>query len=338
MIHEIYGMEELGELRRFLEGIPGREAAREELREKAQQELREELYGEFLRYCRYRNVEEWNRAVRVCECLAIVGWGEHEPVEAVRGSYFNGNPNTYFINRDKRPRYFDAVWSKRGEVLAIDFSRSSFHASPDSPDTKGIVADGAIGEIKSARLASQRNWIPKNPICITRGIANCYENSKGVIDSIEADLKPVLNRGMRPELYGWAIDQIVLNLAFSFYDNYHCKTNYIIADESLKLKERELYPALLNMFSEKEIEDNGYYLRNRFSYGPFRAATGTANIFIVFEKEFSEQSPRRQKQLLSEYLRHAVGEFAKRQRKKITYDFELMIADFSAILSEWVQI
>ncbi len=323
MIQQIYETDDLQQLRDYLSGLTDVES------------LRDELFREFLRHSRYDNADEWNKAVRLCECLAIVGWGDKEPLEAVRGTYFNGNPNTYFINRDNKPRFTDAVWSKRTNGMAIDYSRTTLHESPDSPREKVVSVGTGFGEARDTTLKSQRNWIAKNPILITRGLANCYENSRPVIESMEKELMPELNRFMRPELYGHAIDRIVLQCSFSFYDDYHCKTNYIIADESLKLKQKDFRPTLLGMFSEKEIEDNGYYLRNRFTYGPFRADTGTTRITIVFEREFSELPRQEQKQVLCGYFRHAVGQCAKRLAKKINYDFDLMTADFSAILDRW---
>lgn len=325
MTETIYETDDLQQLRHYLSEQPDPER------------LRAYLFAELLRYCRYRNATEWNRAVRVCECLAIVGWGEHEPLEAIRGTYFNGNPNTFFINRNGEPRFLDAVWSNRKEGTAIDFGRSSFHGSPDAPSLKDAGTGGAAGRVEARKLNSQRNWIAKNPIRITRGLANCYENSKAVIESMEKELVPALDLKMRPEAYGSAVNRILIDCSFSFYDNEHCKTNYIIADDSLKLKQREYYPTLLGMFTEKEIEDNGYYLRNRFTYGPFRSDTGTARIGIVLEKEFSELPPHEQKQVLSGYFIHAVGQCAKRLRKKTDYDFERMIADFRAILEAWCE-
>lgn len=318
---EIFEIEDLGRLREYLSGFADID------------KLRTELYAGFLRYAAYVNAFEWNRAVRLCECLAIVGWGDHEALEAIKGSYFNGNPNTFFVNRNSEPRFLDAVWSARQGGVAIDFGLSTFHDSQDSVLSRTIPS--GIGEIQTLKLNSQRNWIPKNPICITRGLANCYENSRALIDSMENELKPELNRRMRPELYGNAINRIILNCSFSFYDNYHCKTNYIIADESLKLKQKDFYPALLKMYSPEEIEANGYYLRNRFSYGPFSTATGQTRVAIVFEKEFSDKLLQKQKQLLAAYLIHAVERIAGRLSKKIDYNFSLMIADFSTILHEW---
>ena len=90
------------------------------------------------------------------------------------------------------------------------------------------------------------------------------------------------------------------------------------------------------MYPEKEIEDNGYYLRNRFTYGPFRSDSGTTRVTIVFEREFSELPLHDQKQLFSSYLMQAVGQVAKRLGGKINYDFPLMIHDFKSILDSWL--
>lgn len=319
-IFEISGLEEL---REYLSGKPDKEA------------LREQLYTGFLRYSQYRNAAEWNAAVRICEALAIIGWGIHESLEAIRGVWFNGNPETFFLNRDAKSRFLTAVWSKRKDGFAIDFSQSSFYGTSEKPLAEPIRMSGQTGESQDIPLCSQRNWIPKNPIRIIRGISNCYENSRPLVECIENNLLPKLNRGMRPELYGTAIDTIILNISFSFYDNYHCKTNYIIADEALKLKQKDFYPKLLEMYSEKEIEDNGYYLRNRFTYGPFRTDTGTTRVNIVLEKEFSQLSVQSQRQLLSEYLIRAVEQVAMRLERKISYDFKLMISDFKSVLDSW---
>ena len=323
MLSLIYEITDLQCLREYLIAMPDCD------------KIRECLFDEFLRYSQYRNATEWNKAVRICECLSIIGWGCHEPLEAIRSTYFNGNPNTFFINRNADVRFYDAVWSKRKEGVAIDPGLSCYNESPEATTFKNTVTGNAIGEIQSVKLDSQRNWVSKNPVCLTRGLANCYENSKAMIESMEKELQPALNRRMRPDQYGNAINRIILNCSFSFYDNYHCKTNYIIADESLRLKQKDFYPALLAMFSEKEIEDNGYYLRNRFTYSPFRSDTGTMRVGIVLEKEFSEMPEYRQRQVLSEYLLQAANQCAKRLHKKINYNFSLMITDFSAILKEW---
>lgn len=324
-MQKIFEAATITELQEYLSGIPDVD------------DFREQLHIKFLKHSQYSDAREWNVAVRICEALAIVGWGKHEPIEAVRGTYFNGNPETYFINRHAKPRFFNAVWSRHKDGYAIDYGLSFLHGSHENPLAKPIRVNQQIGNVLNIPLLSQRNWIPKNPIRIIRGIANCYESSQQLIDSIEKELMPKLDRGMRPESYGTAIDTIMLNLSLSFFDNDHCKTNYIIADESLKLKKKDFYPKLLEMYSENEIEENGYYLRNRFTYGPFRSDTGSTRVTIVFEKEFSELTVCGQKRRLSEYLVQAVEHVAKRLDGKLDYDFPMMIEDFKSILYSWLK-
>lgn len=321
MLSSIYEIDDLQRLGEYLLKLPDRE------------QVRSRLVAEFLVYARYKNAVEWNRAVRLCESLAIVGWGDHEPLEAVKGVYFNGNPNTFFINRYGQLRFVDAVWSKRTAGLAIDYGLSFVHEGTDRISM--AERHGTVGELQDIRLCAQRNWIPKNPIHITRGIANCYENSKAVIESMSTVLNAELNRRMRPESYGSAINMITVMCLFSFDDGAHCKTNYIIADEKLKLKQKDFYPALREMLSDEEIEANGYYLRNRFTYGPFRRDTGRTGVSIVFEKAFSELPHRRQREVLCEYFVHAIERISQRLCGKVDYDFALMTADFKSVLHDW---
>ena len=86
-MNEIYEIDDLKELKNFLE------------RQSNQDKLRENLFSEFLQYADYKNVSDWNKAVKICESLAIIGWGKYEPLEALRGMYFNGSPMTFFINK-----------------------------------------------------------------------------------------------------------------------------------------------------------------------------------------------------------------------------------------------
>lgn len=323
---EIFNITGIDELTEFLASQSDRDA------------VRERLFSMFLRYSDYRCAEEWNRAVRLCECLAIVGWGKHEALEACRGVYFNGYPNTFFLNSKRRPRFTDAVWAKRGSGIMIDSRLTAFHASCDDPLRRNDTGSGYGGVYPvcdEIRLQSQRNWISKNPIRIYRTLDNCYRNSRPVVDSLANDLQPMLDERMRPHLYGQAINMICINCVLSFHDNNSCKTNYIIADEHLKLRSRDFYRKLRETMTEEEINSGGYFLRNRYEIGPYRKDTGCIKIKIVFEKEFSDMTHRAQKAGMAGFFLEAVGRVAARQRKKLSYDFDLLTEDMKAILDEW---
>lgn len=323
---EIFDFENLDELESYMLG------------QSNVNELRGNLFNQFVEYADYKNVEEWNKAVRISESLAIIGWGDHEPLEALRGMFFNGNPMTYFLNKFGEPRFVDAIWSKRKNGYTMEQGRTSYHSSPDDLNLKETILSDypAKEDIQDIKLKSQRNWIPKNPVWIERGISNCYENSKEVIDSVKNDLQLELNKQMRPEQYGRDVDRIILSCAFSFFDNDHCKSNYIIAESDRKLSSKKAWTELHKMFSKKEINENGYYLRNRYDFGPFRSDTGKVTTTIHFDKEFSELSHEEQRIKISEYFITALTKIGERIRKrKPSYDFDLLLNDFQEIITKW---
>ena len=99
------------------------------------------------------------------------------------------------------------------------------------------------------------------PIKIVRTLDNCYSGSRSVLDGITNALNPRLAEKLQPTLYGDdTLRRIEINTAMSFYDDFHCKTNYIIADESLKLRQSDYYETLLTMYSEEEVDKEGLFL------------------------------------------------------------------------------
>ena len=320
-MNEIYSIEGLTELEVFLSKQNTNEA-------------REKLLADFLQYSSYKNATEWNKAVRLCECLAIIGWGEREPLQAVRGQFFNGNPETGFYNKSAEPRFVDAIWSKRKDGLTMENGRTTYHFSPDFPGKETITWNYPVSEcVEDVKLSNQRNWIPRTPVYITRTVSNCYENSKAVLESIDKELQVNLNSKMTPEKYGRAVDYINFKLSVS-YSDFGCKTNIIIADESLNIKQKDAYNVLCTMYSKQEIRDNGYFLRNRYEYGSFR--DGVLKVIIHFEKELSGMEHNAQKQKIAFHIEEALDVvIGKLKKKKLEYDFTLMQSDFLKIIHEW---
>ena len=320
ILEQIYEIENLAELEIFL-------------RTQDQILIRERLLGEFDRYAFYKNASEWNKAVKICECLAIIGWGERESLEALRGKFYNGYAMTYFLNAHGEARFVEAMWSKRKTGLTMQDGDTFFHESPDTASK--MLSRPVKEDIQDVKLNSQCNWTAKNPVRITRAISNCYENSRAAIESLFEDLQPALNAKMRPEIYGCAINYIKLCCAFSF-DDEHCRTNYIIAPDKPRLSSQRAWELIREMMSEEQRRAGGYYLRNRFEYSPFRKDTRKTGALIHFEREFSGLAPMEQKRKMGEYFLTALKQIAQKQ-SKLEYDFAAMIEDFGKILGEWVE-
>ena len=324
-VEKIFAIESLTDLQTYLESKP-------------RQQLRNQLAKSFLRLCLYENAMQWNKAVRLCEGLAIVGWGEYEPVQAERGVFWNGNPETTFFNRYSECRFVNAIWSKRKSGVTMEQGRTSYHESPDLPGKKSQGDEYPVRECtQEIQLATQRNWIPKNPILITRGISNCYQNSEKLAAEVEQTLMPALDKQMTPEAYGTAINRIVINYHLSYADA-GSRANYVILDEDVRLSSQQLHQRLKTMYSTKEIERNGYFLRKRYDFGNFSQVKGSMKVDIHFPKQFSEQSIKDQKQEYARHLTEAVeGTISRLKAKKLGYDFERMCRDFQIVLRAWLQ-
>lgn len=307
--------------------------------------LREALFSEFLIYADYKCVSDWNKAVRLCECLAIIGWGKYEALEALKGKFFNGNPETYFLTKNGEARFVCAIWSKRVTGYTMEAGRTSYFESPNQlDDKKELISEyPTVEHIEDLKFESQRNWIPKFPIYFRQSTGNCYKNSAPVLYSIDKELQEMLNEKMQPENYGSVINYITINHhhshdvenSYPLY-NINCKTNYIISNQEQKLSRDEARAKLEKMFSKKEIEENQYYLRNRLEYGPFRSTTGKMNIDIYFEKEFAMLDYQQQKQKFTAYVLLGLNNAIEMlKKKKLDYNFDLMQHDFTQIINEW---
>ena len=95
---------------------------------------RPHLIEAFFKLVEYRNAHEWNRLVRVCEALAIAGWGNYEPVEATAERWINGSFYTELRNRFFEDRFLSVGWKKKGTTFVHEESSRFYYRSPDCPE------------------------------------------------------------------------------------------------------------------------------------------------------------------------------------------------------------
>ncbi|MDC3379142.1 hypothetical protein OAX78_02555 [Planctomycetota bacterium] len=194
-MQQVLALDSLDDVRALL-------ASRSEVR------ARKTLLTAFARFVDYRNAREWNDLVRLCEALAIVGWGEREPVEATCARWVNGAFYTQLSDRLFQQRYLSARWLNHQGTFVLDPSHRVYYASPDRPSHPALSsAEFAAAHPTVDRtdcgvsaLASQRNPLPKNPLRLTR--AGNYDRAFGPIVKALADLRGRLDRELRPEHYG----------------------------------------------------------------------------------------------------------------------------------------
>ena len=287
-----------------------------------QDELRENLFNEFLIYADYKNAGDWNKGVRLCECLAIIGWGNKEPLQAIRGQFVNGSPTTCLQDKYGNLHFVDAMWSKRKLGVTMEMGRTSYFQSLNQNTNQETIlrAYPTVEEIQDVKLLTQRNWIAKAPIHIQQWLSNCYKNSKFIANELRETLCPLIDNNMRPEIYGNSIQFIRINVYLS-YSN----CNYYITDDHAEplSEEQQEYPFFLQESP-------------RFKYGNFMKKTGMAYIDLFLEKEFSDLSQDEQRDKLAEYFLIAIKTFAQKYQKKLNYPFDVMIEDFEKVLNLWL--
>lgn len=264
---------------------------------------RNELISEFDRLYDYKNIIEWNKLVRVCESLAIAGWGDREPLEAYAETWLNGAYYSYISNQ-----YFEQKsckrWSKRGDSYILD----------DQTDANNYG-------IKT--LAFQRNPLPKCPFRITRIISNAQQSVKPIIEELTL-LYDHLIKELRPQLYGSSFSYLVAIISFSNHDDEHKTVRF------------EYFHSENDISTDVKCK---YYIRPRLEIGRLAKRKGELKLEITryFTKAFGYLPLNEQKQIIATDLLEMVDILRmKLEKKKIKYDCDLLKSDIQQILDKWI--
>lgn len=300
------------------------EQLKQRLLQAGHEAIRPELLREFFSLVEYRNARQWNRLVRVCEALAIVGWGECEPVEASADKWIDGQYFTKLSNAQFEERYLCAGWRRAGDSFLVDGGGCCYHASKDRSERSKMDWKQCLDNLPPADLKNygvrvlerQRNPLPKNPIRISRYISNQYPTFDPLTKEINR-LRKELDRRLRPAAYGENFGYLGIACSFSF------KLSDYFHDES------DVPPG----FKER------YWIRPRVKIGRLSKCKGELRLVAQrhFPAAFAELPFTQQKQQFSDDLLEIIDAFAVRLRaKKIAYDMDMLRNDVVKILKKWV--
>lgn len=156
--------------------------------------LRAELLDEVAKLQHYTDGATWNRLVRVCDALALVGWGNGEPREAIAERWLNSAMYTYQRGVDFKPLDRPERWIQRGA---------------------GLVPDGHPDAEPVERLRSQEIPLPKNPVRIAYPSLNVAEDAVAFIRASE-ELRLRLDRKLARSYgqgFGWIGFELVSSCA-----------------------------------------------------------------------------------------------------------------------------
>lgn len=158
--------------------------------------LRKHLHKEFDKVKYYENADEWNDAVRICEALAIIGWGDRQPVEA-KISRQDKWRSTYLRSNVDDKCFREANWLPRKAGRYI--CNFSDYFGPSHKERKSFKSENVREEDIICRLVEalyhQRNSVAVMPIWFS-GRVDTSEISWTVNDygdELSAILKDVIN-------------------------------------------------------------------------------------------------------------------------------------------------
>lgn len=285
LIRDVMAIESLDGLAEFLSSQP-------------EDEVRGELLAALDPLLEYDDADQWASAVRLCECLAIIGWGERERIDAI--SRFNGDCwETRFINANNEDRFRRGGWSKRkaGWVLR----NPEYHFSPDRPDKAEedwhVHAGTTFPTVDRPDLPSQRNCQRQMPI-VMDGFGGFNKTSLAA-SAMKQQLTAHLRDAMRPDCYGDALER--------FYFTLHC-------------------PAL-SRSPAAALEVGSYNVKQRAFYCK-----------LSFDDGFGDLPADQQRKYFAENLLAAIDALdAKLRKRKIPYDIQGFRADVVTAIDNWLQ-
>lgn len=284
---------------------------------------REALLDAFFALVEYENVAEWNRLVRVCEALAIVGWGEVEAVDARAARWLNGRPYTDLMNRAFEKRFLSAGWSEMGSTFVLGETDRFYYASPERPDRPQLdtaayaAARPTVDRVDHgvSKLASQRNPLARNPLRLTRS-GRFYPAFEPLVDAL-LGLRHRLDRETRPERYGPGFGYLGILYAFSYpLEQYYHREEDVPAEP-----------------------EGRTFVRERLALGRLAKAKGELRMTVTryVPPALAERSLADQKREVADDLRALLDTLeARLKKRKADYDVPALRADLDAILDGWL--
>lgn len=266
------------------------------LRQPDQGKLRQDLLHLLRAVVEYETVLEWSRAVRICESLAIVGWGFWERVDAC--SHFNGDCwDTWFVNHKGEHRFRFGRWRKRkaGWVLF----NPEYHFSPDIPEIPSkdwrVSAGVDFPVVDLPSLPSQRNYQKQMPIVM--GAIGGSDPVSNRIFELKRQLTDLLLENMRPTEYGDALEHFYLTLYGP---------------------------------------GGGSHDSPGLRIGAYRAKERAFYCQLHFDATYGQLSLDRQKDFFCSAIERAVDSLeVKLAKRRLHYDFSAFRSDLQAAFSEW---
>ncbi len=287
VLKTITELDSLDELERFVHSQPERP-------------LRKVLLKLFDERAEYRHARDWAEAVRICEALAILGWGERERIDAICERE-EGQWCTQFLAANGDYRFLNGNWTKR--KAGFQLHNPEYYASPDRPD-KPAVDWKTYGRLHSAEfpivpcdsLPTQRNQRKHCPLFL--GAIGGMDLTTKVVGELRDELYRLLRDSIPGDCYGEGLE--TFDICFVSSDG------------------------------------DGNKLKPWLQLGRYTPKSQLYRCYLHFEPAFRKRSRQDQMEYIATNLLAAIDHLAGLLRKKsVAYDIAALRADVARVLAAW---
>lgn len=267
--------------------------------------VRAAMLAEVDRLVDYADAAEWDRLVRACETLAVVGWGERPGLEALAERWVNGRWYSALKLADFTVAGGEREWDQRGGLLVPEGS---------------VPPGGEPGEGARSSLSSQRIHLPKNPLRIVRS-GNAQRDAEPFLAEAER-LRGMLDRALAVDL-GPGFGYLGLTLALSHADaGPGLATEYVLSEDELV-----------------EKPDVRSFVRPRLDVGRLGKRQGETVLLVTRHFTTAEGSAplAEQRAGLAADLREVVGILGAKLRSKAPeYRVGELAEKLDEVIEEWL--
>lgn len=172
------------------------------------------------------------------------------------------------------------------------------------------------------KLLSQENPLARSPLRFTTISSNKQLAVIPFWDEMQR-LQKIMNKELRPELYGRSFSYILFILNFSNHDDVYTTVRHEYFHEEADVR--------------KDVACN-HYIRPRLKTGKLSQAKNELKLSFdrYYTRSFGEQPLKEQKETMKTELSEIINILAdKLKKKKITYNIELFREDVEIILNKW---
>ncbi|WP_405397076.1 hypothetical protein [Maribacter sp. Asnod2-G09] len=262
-------------------------------------EIRKALETEFKSLVEYKDANEWNKLVRICEVFSIIGWINLERVDAI--CYKSMNIwITELRNKQKEARFLSASWLKRKNGFI--YTNPSYHYSPDINEKQSIgwkdFPKADLKEIDVPKLLDQCNKQKVNPIIFSGVYQYQSKIDRSMLFPLLKELRIRLDNNLNVDNFGNGINKIYIHYS------------------TAKPNEEGITRLLKSRFSSKVSEYS-------------------ADLFIG--EEFVLKTEIQRKELLKYIILQVLEDVKKKVIKnKLKYDIDLLISEVKNEASIWI--